>query len=145
MRCSGAAAAQRGRPLTLVLTRIERLPRYRAQHGRAAGDQLLRQSGRTLARHRRGMHLAARYADEESTFLSILSGVDRQGAAIYATRVRRDLLRPRGVPNPAAVSVGIASFDLATAADLLGQAEYALRRAAAAGGKVVVVGEAPKA
>lgn len=138
------AAAQRGRPLTIVLTRIERLSRYRAEHGASAADQLLRHAGRTLQRHRRGMHLAARYEGDEAMFLSILSGSDRDGAAVYATRVRREMLRHPGLPEPAGVSVGIASFDMsmASAGELVRQAAFALDKAAAAGGKVVVVGSA---
>lgn len=136
------AAAQRGRPLTIVLTRIERLSRYRAEHGGAVADQLLRHAGRTLQRHRREMHLAARHDGDEAMFLSILSGSDRDGATVYATRVRREMLRHPGLPEPAGVSVGIASFDLSmkSPAELLRQAEFALEKGAAAGGKVVVVG-----
>lgn len=138
------AAAQRGRPLTIALTRIEGLSRYRAEHGGAVADQLLRHAGRTLERHRRGMHLASRHDGDEAMFLSILSGSEREGAAIYAARVRREMLRHPGLPDPAGISVGIASFDLSmrSPAELLRQAEFALDKAAAAGGKVVVVGAA---
>lgn len=138
------AAAQRGQSLALVLIRIERLPRYRVRHGKAVSDQLLRHAGRVLQRHRRGMHLAAHHAGEEATFLSILAGSDREGAATYATRVRRELLRLKGLPDPEGVSVGVAAFDMSMKSPgaLLRQAEFALKKGAAAGGKVMVVGEA---
>lgn len=136
------AAAQRGRPLTVVLLRLEQLPKYRAVHGRAVGNQLLRVAGRALRRHRRAMHLVARHAGEEGMFLCILSGSNREGATVFASRVRRDLLHPKGVPAHAGVSVGIASFDasMSSPRDLLRQASFALEKGAASGGKVVVVG-----
>lgn len=141
------AAAQRGRPLTVVLIRVEQLGRYRAEHGAAVADQLMRDAGRVLNRHRRGMHLAARHAGDPATFLSILSGSDRRGATVYATRVRRELLRLSGLPRPVAVSVGIASFDMSMTSprDLVRQAAFALKKGAAAGGRVVVVGNSSAA
>ncbi len=128
--------------LTVVLVRIEELGRYRARHGDALADRLLRESGLILAKHRRGMHMTARSAKEPSTFISILSGVDRHGATVYAKRLRRELLQIRGLPRPVGVSVGIAAYDVSMASpkDLVRKAAFALKRGAAAGGKVVVVG-----
>lgn len=138
------AAAQRdqGRPLTIVLIRIEELARYRSTHGDVVTSRLLREAGLVLGQHRRGMHMTARSAKEPGTFVSILSGVDREGATIYATRVRRDLMRIRGLPRPVGISVGIAAHDMtmASARDLVRKAAFALKKGAAAGGKVVVVG-----
>lgn len=136
------AAAQRGRPLTVVLLRIEQLPRYRTRHGRVVANQLLRVTGRVLRRHRRGMHLVARRAGEDGVFLCILSESGLEGATVFATRVRRELLRPPGLPAHAGISVGIASFDMSMRSpqDLLRQASIALGRAAASGGKVAVMG-----
>ncbi|MFW5947944.1 MAG: GGDEF domain-containing protein [Gemmatimonadota bacterium] len=136
------AAAQRGRPLAIVLIRLEGLPRYRVEHGQAVADQLLRVTGRTLAQHRRGMHVAARHGGREGTFISILSGSDRDGAAVYAARLRQELLRLKGLPELSGVSVGIAAFDMSMASprELVRKAAFALERGAAAGGKVMVVG-----
>ena len=135
------AAAQRGRPLAVALIRIERLQQYRTQHGKAVAAQLLRQAGRALKRNRRRMHLAARHSADEATFLAILSGSDLEGATVYATKVRRDLLRLQGVPVLAGVSVGIASYDvgMTTPRELIRQAAIALDRGSAAGGKIVVM------
>ena len=137
------AAAQRGRTLSVALIQIENLGRYRSAHGRAVTDQLLRDAGRVLVKHRRGMHLAARYGKGQGTFLSILSGVDGRGAAVYGARVRREISAVQGVPRPTAVNVGIAVFDMSLESpeELLGRAEYALSKGASAGGKVVAVGE----
>lgn len=138
------AAAQRGRTLTVVLIRVEGLSRYRSEHGGAVADRLLREVGLTLARHQRGMHLTARHAGQPGTFVSILSGTERKGAAVYATRVRRELLQLRGLPRLPGVSVGIAAFDMSMKSprSLIRQAEFALKKGAAQGGKVVVVGGA---
>lgn len=138
------AAAQRGRTLSVALIRIEDLGSYRKTHGRAVTDQLLRTAGRVLGRHRRGMHLAARYGTRPGTFLSILSGIDGDGAAVYGARVRREISAVHGVPRPTAVNVGIAVFDMSLESpeELLRRAEYALGRGAESGGKVVAVGEA---
>jgi diguanylate cyclase (GGDEF)-like protein len=137
------AAAQRGRPLTVVLVRLEGIGRYRARHGRTVTNQLLRVAGRTFLRHRRGMHLTARHSGREGTFMSILSATDREGAAIYASRLRRDLMQIKGVPAHGAVSIGIASFDLSMESprELVRKAAFALERGAAVGGKVMVVGK----
>lgn len=135
------AAAQRGRTLTVALIRVDGLSRYRAEHGEAVADQLLRIAGRVLNLHCRGMHLTAHHR-EPGTFLSILSGVDRKGAGVYATRVRRDLLAISGLPRPAGVTVGVATYDFSMASpdDLVRRAQFALRKGSAAGGKVIVVG-----
>lgn len=138
------AAAQRGRTLSVALIRIEELGRYRAAHGKAVADQLLRDAGRIINRQRRGMHVAARYGSRPGTFLSILSGVDGDGAAVYGTRVRRQLTAIRRLPRPAAVNVGIAVFDMSLESpkDLLRRAEFALSKGAERGGKVIAVGNA---
>lgn len=137
------AAAQRGRPLTLVLLRVEGLAGYGARHGRAVADQLLRVTGRTMSGHLRGMHVASRHSGRPGTFLSILSGSDAEGASVYAARLRRDLMGTKGLPVPDGVSIGIASFDLSMTSpqELMKKATYALEKGAAAGGKVVVVGQ----
>gem|GEM_PF-4243780 len=137
------AAAQRGRPLTVVMIRVEQFPRYTAKHGRAVGNQLGRLAGRSLARSRRGMHLTAHHGRDGVTFVSILSSMDVGGAAVYAKRVRRDLMSLSGVPKPPGVSIAIVPYDMSmnTPADLIEQAERALRKAAEAGGRIVAVGE----
>ena len=103
----------------------------------------MRVAGRTFARHRRGMHLTARHGGREGTFLTILSGSDREGATIYASRLRRDLMNLKGVPAHGGVSIGIAEFDMSLGSprELIRKAAFALERGAAVGGKVAVVGK----
>jgi GGDEF domain-containing protein len=88
------------------------------------------------------MHVAARHGGREGTFLSILSDSGSEGATIYAARLRRDLLRLQGMPEPEGVSVGIASFDMSMGSpgELVRKAAFALEKGAAAGGKVMVMG-----
>lgn len=127
------AAALRGRPLTVVLIRLEGLTRYRTRHGPAVTEEFMALAGRTLSRHRREMNLTAHHG-REGTFLSILSGTDSDGAAVYAARVRRDLMRLNGVPAHGGVSIGIAAFDpeMETPRELVRKAAFALERGAAA-------------
>ena len=136
------AAAQRGRVLTVVLIRIEGLTAYRRQHGKVVTAQLVRRIGRVLSRNRRGMHVVAEHT-EPGTFISILSGIDRRGAAIYATRMRRGLLQLKGLPSPSGIGVGVAEFDMSMESpdDIVRRAAIGLRRGATTGGRVVVVGE----
>lgn len=137
------AAAQRGRPLAIVLLRIEDYPRYAARHGGVVADQLLRRAGRTLRQQQRQMHLTAHHGHDRGTFLSILSGMDLDGACVYGKRLRHALMTLPGLPDVPPVSMGIAAFDLSMTSpkSLLRQVERALERGAAAGGKVVVIGQ----
>lgn len=137
------AAAQRGRPLTIALIQLEELSKYRARYGDAVADQLVRVAGRTLVRHRRGMHLAAPHGDRPGTFMSILSGVDQEGGAVYAARLRGDLMQLDPLPAHEGVSIGVASFDMSmtTPGELLRRAAFALEKGVQAGGKVMVVGQ----
>jgi GGDEF domain-containing protein len=134
------AAAQRGRPLTVVLLRFEAFPRYAARNGRMSAELLLRSAGRVLRKHTRSMHTTAHHGDD-ATFIAILSDIGVEGACIFAKRVRRELASLPGAETPA-VSAAIVGFDLsmATPAELLHRAERALSKAADAGGKIVAVG-----
>jgi diguanylate cyclase (GGDEF)-like protein len=136
------AAAQRGRPLAIVLTRIDRFPRYAVTHGRPVANRLLRLAGRTLGKHRRGMHLTAHHGREEGMYLSILSGMDLDGACVYARKVRRELMSLKGLPEMPKVSVGIVAYDMSmnSPRDLIEQAERALVKATDNGSKILVVG-----
>jgi diguanylate cyclase (GGDEF)-like protein len=135
------AAAQRGRPLSLVLFRIDTFPRYAAKQGRDAADRMLRQAGRILRKHTRGMHTTAQYGSSAS-YMAILSEIPPQGACVFAKRVRRELQSLPGGGEAHVVSTAVVPFDLsmASADELLTAAERALSRATAAGGKIMVSG-----
>jgi diguanylate cyclase (GGDEF)-like protein len=136
-------AAQRGRPLTVVMLRVEGLTSYGAKHSKAVAEQLLRVTARTIAGHRRGMHVAARHPGRPGTFLSILSGIDAEGGAVYAARLRREIMGIRTLPAAHGVSMGVASYDMSMGShrDLVEKAAFALEKGAEAGGKVVVIGQ----
>lgn len=135
-------AAQRGRPLTVVLIRLEDTAGYSVRNGRAAAEQLMRSAGRVLRKHRRSMHVAAHHHGD-GTYLSILSGMGSEGACIYAKRLRKELKRLPGLPEPPIVSAGIVPYDLSmeSPAILMKMVERALQRGTRAGGKIVVVGQ----
>jgi diguanylate cyclase (GGDEF)-like protein len=138
------AAAQRGRPLTVALTRIDQFPQYAARHGEAVAKRLARNVGRVVSQHRRAMHVAAHHGREGTLFLAVLSGVDAAGASVYAKRIRRAVATIPGAPEPPMVTVAIASYDVSmrTPQELVAQAERALRKTGEAGGKIIVVGQA---
>lgn len=134
-------AAQRGRPLAVALIRLDQLHVYRVRHGKVVAGQLLRLAGRAVRKHRRSMHVAA-LQDEPGLYLSIMSDQDLDGACVYAAKVRRELMALSGLPAVPPISVGVATYDLSMrdARELLAQAERALEKGSASGGKVVAVG-----
>jgi PleD family two-component response regulator len=67
------AAAQRGRPLSVLLVRIEQAREYEARHGAPMRERLLRAAARTVAAHTRNMNLSAHHRSGDATFLLILS------------------------------------------------------------------------
>jgi len=123
------AAAQRGRPLVVVLFDLDRFKEYNDQFGHAAGDRAMRVVAAVLRRNTRRMHLTARFGGEE--FLSILSSTDIAGAQVFARKVREDLARVQLPTGPIRVSAGIAAYDpeMASPDDLLARADEALYRA----------------
>lgn len=135
------AAAQRGRPLAVVLFSIDDFERNAARHGEADATRWRRAASRVLKQRTRGMNISARCRGD-GVFLTILSDVPLDGACTFAARVRREyatLLRP---DEPRSLSAGVAAFDLSmrSPAELVSRAERALARAQSEGGKVVMVG-----
>ncbi len=128
------AAAVRGRPLTIVLFDFDDFDRYNLQHGRGAGDGVLRAFATLLRANTRRMNLAARWRGD--SFLCILGGADEEGALIFAGRTQ-ERLRGASSPHPLpTVSAGIAAYrhDVGDFGTLLRNAEAALQDARAAGG-----------
>src|SRR5690606_10606383 len=123
------AAAQRGRPLVVVLFDLDRFKEYNDRFGHAAGDRALRVLAAVLQRNTRRMHLTARIGGEE--FLSVLSSTDIAGAQVFARKVREALARVELPTGPLRVSVGVAAYDpvMADPDDLLALADEALYRA----------------
>jgi diguanylate cyclase (GGDEF)-like protein len=104
------AAAQRGRPLTVLLVDADNFKYYNDRAGHQAGDEALRAVATTLAGQTRAMNLAARLGGDE--FVAVLSGSDREGGLVHAARIghaieANPLLGPIGVR----ATIGVASFD----------------------------------
>ncbi len=128
------AAAVRGRALSVVLFDFDDFERYNLQHGRRAGDGMLRAFATLLRTNTRRMNLAARWRGD--AFLCILGGADEEGALIFAGRTQ-EKLRGAASPHPLpTVSAGIAAYrhDVDDFQTLIRQAEAALQEAREAGG-----------
>jgi diguanylate cyclase (GGDEF)-like protein len=135
------AAAQRGRPLTIVLFSIDSFGRNAALHGEAAATRWRRAAARVLSQRTRGMNVSAR-CRADGAFMTILADVPLEGACTFATRVRREYAGLLRASEPRSFSAGVASYDVSmrSASDLIDRAERALARAQSEGGKVVMVG-----
>ena len=122
-------AAERGRPVTVVLFDLDRLRRYTQRHGpRASADAVLR-FAELLAASTRRMNLSARLGDEE--FISILSGSDEEGARAFADRVRESFQAMHLEQGSLTVSAGVASYhpSMRSPQELVAAADLALYRA----------------
>jgi diguanylate cyclase (GGDEF)-like protein len=134
------AAAERGRPLTLVLFDIDRFKDFNDRYGHAAGDAALRRFVRILGGHTRRMDLCARYGGEE--FVAILSGAQVDAGVQFAERIRAALhvaIREREGAESGmgvyTVSAGVAEFDpdMKDPTELVAAADRAMYRAKADG------------
>jgi diguanylate cyclase (GGDEF)-like protein len=135
------AAAQRGRPLAIVLFSIDNFGRNAALHGDSAATRWRRAAARVLSQRTRGMNVSAR-GRADGTFMTILADVPLEGACTFATRVRREYAGLLRAGEPKSFSAGVATYDVSmrSSADLIERAERALARAQSEGGKVVMVG-----
>ena len=122
-------AAERGRPLCVVLFDLDNFKAYNDRWGHQAGDEALRGFAEILLSTTRRMNLSSRFGGEE--FLSILAGSEVEGALVFADRVREQL-RALTIPNgPLTVSAGVAAYhpSMASPDELIAAADLALYRA----------------
>jgi len=139
------AAAVRGDSLSLVLFDLDDFKRINDTYGHATGDHVLAEFGGVLQNMTRTMNVSARYGGEE--FISVLRGTPRDGARIFADRVRvafKELDLPTGTVT---VSAGIAEYEegMASPDVLIAAADQALYAAKRAGRDRVVVMESGEA
>lgn len=139
-------AAQRGRPLTVVLFDLDGFKAYNEGYGHRAGDGALQQVAALLDKNTRRMNVTSRHGGDE--FLSVLSGEKAVGAQVFAERTRigiGDLELSEGIKFT--VSAGIAAYDpsMRDPGDLIDAADRALGRAKALGGNRCHVYVAPTA
>ncbi len=133
------AAAQRGRPLSVVLFDVDGLADYNERHGQPTGDQAVRSIAERLDRQMRLMNIGGRF--DGDSFLAILSGEKVDGAWVFAERTRAsiaDLAADTG--TYLTVSVGVAPYELwmRNTSDVLGGAARAIKKARRQGGDCVV-------
>ncbi len=128
------ALAQRGIPLCAVLFDLDRFKQYNDTHGHAAGDEALCSFAEVLRTQTRESDVAGRFGGEE--FLTLLPGVDLDGAGRYAERVREslaDLELSTGERMTVSGGISCAALSMSAPADLISSADSALHAAKAAG------------
>jgi diguanylate cyclase (GGDEF)-like protein len=133
------AAARRGYPLSVVMLDVDGLGEYNSRYGYEAGDEALKLIAASVDKATRKMNTSGRY--EGGTFLSILSGVPRDGAWVFTERLR-EAIEQVELPTDArlTVSCGVASSNglIGGPEDRVAAAEMALARAKALGGNCSV-------
>lgn len=132
-------AAERGRPVSVVLFDLDDFRSYNDRMGSREGDEALRAFASLLAASTRRMNLSARFGGEE--FISILAGADEDGARAFADRVRETFRLSRPASRQLTLSAGVASFhpSMRRPDELVGAADLALYRAKEEGGDRVRV------
>jgi diguanylate cyclase (GGDEF)-like protein len=113
LEASWQQAIREQRPMALLMIDIDCFKAYNDRYGHQAGDEVLRDVARVLARSaRRPLDLVARYGGEE--FLVVLYDTTREHAAELAAQVA-DAVRGLGIANAGStcapvvtVSVGVA-------------------------------------
>lgn len=123
------AAAQRGRPLAVVLFDLDYFKRYNDTLGHVAGDDGLRATAEILMGETRAMNLVARYGGDE--FVAVLSDTTVEGAERHAQRVairmeKHPVIGPLGLT----MTSGVAEFQdhMETVEDMLRAADEDLYR-----------------
>ena len=119
-------AASRQRPLSLMMTDIDRFKRINDKHGHAVGDEVLREFARRLRKNVRGIDLACRYGGEE--FVVVMPDTEQAVAERVAERIRHEIetLPFDGAAQPLDVTVSIGVASMSTGRDTL---EALLKRA----------------
>jgi two-component system, cell cycle response regulator len=141
-------ARQRGRPLSLMITDIDRFKIINDTHGHDAGDDVLREFAMRLRQNVRGIDLACRMGGEE--FVVVMPDTDGAVAGKVAERIRAQIAQTafaigsEGREIPVTVSVGVAALRQGSdsAEELLKRADVALYEAKHGGRNRVVANAA---
>ncbi len=135
-------AVARRRPLSLLITDIDRFKSINDTHGHDGGDVVLREFAQRLRKNVRGIDLACRFGGEE--FVVVMPDTDATIAEKVAERVRAEIAdRPFLIGDlkiSVTVSVGVSSLrhGVDSMADLLKRADVALYEAKSSGRNRVV-------
>ena len=101
-------------PLSIFIFDIDHFKKYNDTNGHAEGDYLLKELSRLLKENSRGLDIIARYGGEE--FIVLLPNTDKNGALIYAEKIRRLIEnhpfkhRTKQPSGCVSVSGGVATF-----------------------------------
>jgi diguanylate cyclase (GGDEF)-like protein len=119
-------SARFGHPLALVYIDLDDFERINEDKGRAAGDEVLKETARLLVRHSRSFTILARRAGDD--FVAILANTPKAGAATYAERIRGVLEHHAFAQGPVTACFGVAALpaDAASAEDLMRKADRAV-------------------
>lgn len=135
-------AMARRRPLSLMITDLDRFKDVNDTLGHDTGDEVLREFARRLRRNVRGMDLACRFGGEE--FVVVMPDTDAAIAEKVAERVRAQIadtpFMVAGKAISVTVSVGVSSLTRGadSVADLMKRADLALYEAKTGGRNRVV-------
>jgi diguanylate cyclase (GGDEF)-like protein len=115
-----------GHPLSLVALNIDHFKQFNEDHGLAAGDEVLREVARLLAKHSRSFTIIARL--DGDGFAALLANTPKAGAATYSQRIRGVIAAHPFPHGPITASFGVAGLpaDAASAEDLIAAAQRAL-------------------
>ncbi|MDF1524035.1 MAG: GGDEF domain-containing protein, partial [Trueperaceae bacterium] len=130
-----------GHPFAVLMLDLDRFKRINDAHGHAAGDRVLVDLGRALARIVRATDAVARWGGEE--FLVLLPETGRDAATALAEQMRASVgAATLGAGHHLSVSVGVAAYHPPDRAeDVVARADAALYAAKAAGRDAVRVEE----
>lgn len=137
-------AVARRRPLSVMITDLDRFKSVNDTYGHDGGDDVLREFARRLRQNVRGIDLACRYGGEE--FVVVMPDTDGEVAEKVAERIRAEIARTPfsigkdGQTLDVTVSVGVSSLKRGadTVADLMKRADVALYEAKTGGRNRVV-------
>jgi two-component system cell cycle response regulator len=128
-------AAQRGKPITVMILDIDFFKSINDGHGHDAGDDVLREFAIRIRKSIRNIDLACRYGGEE--FVIVMPETDMAVASMVAERIRRRIatepfpIQQGSKSLEVTISIGLAALNGAgdNAAAMLKRADTALYRA----------------
>jgi two-component system cell cycle response regulator len=135
-------AVARRRPLSLMITDLDRFKSVNDTYGHDGGDEVLREFARRLRKNVRGIDLACRFGGEE--FVVVMPDTEAAIAEKVAERVRAEIAELPFIINgenvSVTVSVGVSSLKRGadSVAELLKRADVALYEAKSGGRNRVV-------
>ncbi|SIT59897.1 Response regulator PleD (Includes: Diguanylate cyclase) [Mesorhizobium prunaredense] len=137
-------AVARRRPLSVMITDLDRFKTVNDAHGHDGGDEVLREFARRLRKNVRGIDLACRFGGEE--FVVVMPDTDGAVAEKVAERIRAEIAQmpfavgQDGKTVEVTVSVGVSSVlkGVDSVAGLMKRADLALYEAKSAGRNRVV-------